>query len=177
MGLFLHLHSPASLLLQNWGGPTEGGSVDLEGAVSGNVMDSLTNDRISLAGRLSEASPAGVYLREKGVLAKDFNSYASRRANDEIMARATFANVRLVNRMASRAGPLAVHVPSGREASVFEVAEEYRREGTPLVVVAGKEYVLPLDLKKTRAQRVWGSQERSSSRWKWETWRWEGAHR
>ena len=84
--------------------------------------DSITTDHISPAGNIAKNSPAAKYLKERGVEPKDFNSYGSRRGNDEIMARGTFANVRLINQMASKVGPYAKYVPSGWEASVFEVA-------------------------------------------------------
>ena len=86
-------------------------------------------------------SPAGRYLIEHGVERKDFNSYGSRRGNHEVMVRGTFANVRLRNLLVPGSeGTWTVHLPSGEEGTIFDVAERYRAEGVPLVVLAGKEY-------------------------------------
>lgn len=78
-----------------------------------NVGDSITTDHISPAGKISANSPAARYLESKGVAPKDFNTYGARRGNDEIMARGTFANARLINKMVDKVGPTTVHVPSG----------------------------------------------------------------
>jgi aconitate hydratase len=103
--------------------------------------DSVTTDHISPAGDIAEASPAGRYLKSKGVEKKDFNSYGSRRGNDRVMVRGTFANIRLKNLMVPGVeGGVTVHVPSGERMDIYDAAERYRREGAPLVVVAGKEY-------------------------------------
>ncbi|HXB56869.1 MAG TPA: aconitate hydratase AcnA [Vicinamibacteria bacterium] len=103
--------------------------------------DSVTTDHISPAGDIAEASPAGRYLKSKGVQKKDFNSYGSRRGNDRVMVRGTFANIRLKNLMVPGVeGGVTVHVPSGERMDIYDAAERYRTEGTPLVVVAGKEY-------------------------------------
>jgi aconitate hydratase len=105
------------------------------------VGDSVTTDHISPAGAIKPDSPAGRYLVEHDVERKDFNSYGSRRGNHEVMVRGTFANVRLRNQLVPGSeGTWTVHVPSGDETSIFEAAERYRAEGTPLVVLAGKEY-------------------------------------
>jgi aconitate hydratase len=105
------------------------------------IGDSVTTDHISPAGAIKPDSPAGHYLVEHGVERKDFNSYGSRRGNHEVMVRGTFANVRLRNQLVPGSeGTWTVHVPSGEEMTVFEAAERYRAEGTPLVVLAGKEY-------------------------------------
>jgi aconitate hydratase len=105
------------------------------------VGDSITTDHISPAGAIQPDSPAGQYLLEHGVDRRDFNSYGSRRGNHEVMVRGTFANVRLRNLLApDREGPWTVHHPSGNTISVFAAAERYRLAGTPLLVVAGKEY-------------------------------------
>ncbi len=105
------------------------------------VGDSVTTDHISPAGAIKPDSPAGKYLVEHGVVRKDFNSYGSRRGNHEVMVRGTFANVRLKNLLVDRAeGTWTVHVPSGKEMTIFEASERYLAEGTPLVVIAGKEY-------------------------------------
>ncbi|CDI83749.1 aconitate hydratase, putative [Eimeria praecox] len=102
--------------------------------------DSITTDHISPAGRIEKNSPAGRYLLAKGVTQRDFNSYGSRRGNDEVMTRGTFANIRLVNKLASCAGPVTKHIPSGKEMPVYDAAELYRETHTPLIVIAGKEY-------------------------------------
>ena len=106
-----------------------------------SIGDSVTTDHISPAGAIKPDSPAGRYLVEHGVERKDFNSYGSRRGNHEVMVRGTFANVRLRNLLVPGSeGTWTVHVPSGEEMTIFEAAELYRSEGTPLVVLAGKEY-------------------------------------
>ncbi|AGA80246.1 aconitate hydratase AcnA [Echinicola vietnamensis] len=102
--------------------------------------DSITTDHISPAGAFAESSPAGQYLVGRGVEKKDFNSYGSRRGNDEVMVRGTFANVRIKNQLASREGGYTTHIPSGEEMTVFEASEKYQKDDTPLVVLAGKEY-------------------------------------
>jgi aconitate hydratase len=105
------------------------------------VGDSVTTDHISPAGAIRPDSPAGRYLVEHGVERKDFNSYGSRRGNHEVLLRGTFANVRLKNLLVPGSeGTWTVHVPSGEEMTIYEAAERYRGEGTPLVVIAGKEY-------------------------------------
>jgi aconitate hydratase len=115
---------------------------DIEGArVLVRVGDSITTDHISPAGSIKVDSPAGVYLRERGVEPVDFNSYGSRRGNHEVMMRGTFANIRLRNEMApGTEGSFTTHLPSGEVTSVYEAAERYRAEDTPLAVLAGKEY-------------------------------------
>jgi len=102
--------------------------------------DSVTTDHISPAGNIAKSSVAARFLGENGVEAKDFNSYGSRRGNDLVMARGTFANVRLINKMVEKNGPFALHVPSGETLAVFDAAERYQKEGKQLVVIAGKEY-------------------------------------
>jgi aconitate hydratase A / 2-methylisocitrate dehydratase len=103
--------------------------------------DSVTTDHISPAGAIRPDSPAGRYLVEHGVERKDFNSYGSRRGNHEVMVRGTFANVRLKNLLVRGSeGTWTVHVPSGDEMTIFEASERYLAEGTPLIVIAGKEY-------------------------------------
>lgn len=74
-------------------------------------------------------SPASRYLKERGVEPIDFNSYGSRRGNDEVMSRGTFANVRLINKMVDKTGPTTIHVPTGEERAVFDVANEYIMNG------------------------------------------------
>jgi len=115
---------------------------DIEGArVLAVLGDSVTTDHISPAGDIAEASPAGRYLKSKGVAKADFNSYGSRRGNDRVMVRGTFANIRLKNLMVPGVeGGVTVHVPSGERLDIYDAAERYRAEGVPLVVIAGKEY-------------------------------------
>jgi aconitate hydratase len=103
--------------------------------------DSVTTDHISPAGAIRPDSPAGQYLIESGVDRREFNSYGARRGNHEVMVRGTFANVRLRNQLVPGSeGTWTVHVPSGEEGTIFDVAERYRAEGTPTIVLAGKEY-------------------------------------
>jgi aconitate hydratase len=105
------------------------------------IGDSVTTDHISPAGSIKPDSPAGRYLVEHAVERRDFNSYGSRRGNHEVMVRGTFANVRLRNELVPGSeGTWTVHVPSGEETTIFEAAERYRKEETPLIVLAGKEY-------------------------------------
>jgi aconitate hydratase len=115
---------------------------DIEGArILAVLGDTVTTDHISPAGDIPLDSPAGRYLVSKGLEKKDFNSYGSRRGNDRVMVRGTFANIRLKNQMVPGVeGGVTVHVPSGERMTIFDAAERYRAEGTPLVVVAGKEY-------------------------------------
>ncbi len=102
---------------------------------------SITTDHISPAGAIMEASPAGDYLKSKGVMKQDFNSYGSRRGNHEVMMRGTFANIRLRNLLApGTEGGWTTFQPSGEQMSIFDAAMKYQAEGTPLVVLAGKEY-------------------------------------
>jgi aconitate hydratase len=103
--------------------------------------DSVTTDHISPAGDIALKSPAGRFLQARGVLKADFNSYGSRRGNDRVMVRGTFANIRLKNAMVPGVeGGVTLHVPSGERMDIYDAAERYRSEGTPLVVLAGKEY-------------------------------------
>ncbi|MGE5274040.1 MAG: aconitate hydratase AcnA [Verrucomicrobiota bacterium] len=103
--------------------------------------DSVTTDHISPAGSIKPDGPAGRYLVEHGVERKEFNSYGSRRGNHEVLVRGTFANVRLRNLLVPGSeGTWTVHLPSGEEGSIFDVSARYLAEGTPLVVLAGKEY-------------------------------------
>jgi aconitate hydratase len=103
--------------------------------------DSVTTDHISPAGDIAEASPAGRFLKAAGVEKRDFNSYGSRRGNDRVMVRGTFANIRLKNLMVPGVeGGVTVHQPSGERMDIYDAAERYRREGVSLVVLAGKEY-------------------------------------
>ena len=102
--------------------------------------DSVTTDHISPAGAFNEHSPAGEYLISKGVERKDFNSYGSRRGNDEVMVRGTFANVRIKNQLVTKEGGFTKYLPTGEEMSVYNAAMKYKETNTPLVVLAGKEY-------------------------------------
>ena len=103
--------------------------------------DSVTTDHISPAGAIRPDSPAGHYLEEHGVARADFNSYGARRGNHEVMIRGTFANVRLRNLLVPGSeGTWTVHLPSGEEMTIFDAAQRYLAEGTPLIVIAGKEY-------------------------------------
>jgi aconitate hydratase len=105
------------------------------------IGDSVTTDHISPAGAIKPESPAGKYLIERGVERKDFNSYGSRRGNHEVMVRGTFANVRLKNLLVPGSeGTWTVHVPSGEEMTIYDASVRYQEEGTPLIVIAGKEY-------------------------------------
>ncbi|OXB81750.1 UNVERIFIED_CONTAM: hypothetical protein H355_010311 [Colinus virginianus] len=105
-----------------------------------NFGDSVTTDHISPAGNIARNSPAARYLTSRGLTPREFNSYGSRRGNDAVMARGTFANIRLVNKFIDKQGPQTVHFPSGETLDVFDAAERYRQAGHPLIVLAGKEY-------------------------------------
>jgi aconitate hydratase len=103
--------------------------------------DSVTTDHISPAGSIASNSPAATYLVEKGVQPKDFNSYGSRRGNHEVMMRGTFANIRLRNALAGGVeGGWTRHLPTGKIMAIYDAAMRYQQEGTPLVILAGKEY-------------------------------------
>ena len=115
---------------------------DIAGARALAVLgDSVTTDHISPAGSIAADSPAGKYLIAHGVQPKDFNSYGARRGNHEVMMRGTLANIRLKNLMVPGVeGGFTAHQPDGERMTIFEASERYRKEGTPLVVIAGKEY-------------------------------------
>jgi len=115
---------------------------DIHGARALGVFgDSITTDHISPAGAIKKDSPAGRFLIEKGVQPKDFNSYGSRRGNDDVMVRGTFANIRIKNQMLDNVeGGYTLHVPSGEQLAIYDAAMKYKAEKTPLVVLAGKEY-------------------------------------
>ena len=109
--------------------------------VLGVFGDSITTDHISPAGNIAADSPAGKFLQERGVQPKDFNQYGTRRGNDLVMARGTFANIRLKNMMvAPKEGNWAKHQPDGAVMSIFDAAMKYKEEGVPSIVLAGKEY-------------------------------------
>jgi aconitate hydratase len=115
---------------------------DVKGArVLALLGDSVTTDHISPAGDIAKTSPAAKYLVAQGVQPVDFNSYGARRGNHEVMMRGTFANIRLRNLLApGTEGGVTVHVPTGEQMSIFDAAMRYKQEGTPLVILAGKEY-------------------------------------
>ena len=115
---------------------------DVKGArVLALLGDSVTTDHISPAGDIAKTSPAAKYLVSQGVQPVDFNSYGARRGNHEVMMRGTFANIRLRNLLApGTEGGVTVHVPSGEQMSIFDAAMRYKQDGTPLVILAGKEY-------------------------------------
>ncbi len=103
--------------------------------------DSVTTDHISPAGSIPKDSPAGRYLIERGVQPKDFNSYGARRGNHEVMMRGTFANIRLRNALVPGVeGGYTVYFPTGEQTSIYDAAMRYQQDGTPLIVLAGKEY-------------------------------------
>jgi aconitate hydratase len=121
----------------------EAGTIeDIHGAnVLGLFGDSITTDHISPAGSIKKDSPAGRFLISKGVEPKDFNSYGSRRGNDDVMVRGTFANIRIKNLMLDGVeGGYTLHVPSGEQLAIYDAAMKYKASKTPLVVFAGKEY-------------------------------------
>ncbi|XP_050204362.1 aconitate hydratase, cytoplasmic [Mercurialis annua] len=106
-----------------------------------NFGDSITTDHISPAGSIQKDSPAAKFLLERGVERKDFNSYGSRRGNDEVMARGTFANIRIVNKLLNgEVGPKTVHIPTGEKLYVFDAASRYKEAGHDTIVLAGAEY-------------------------------------
>jgi aconitase A len=115
---------------------------DISGArVLVSVGDSVTTDHISPAGSIPTASPAGKYLQEQGVTPRDFNSYGARRGNHEVMVRGTFANIRLRNQLVpGKEGYWTAYLPSGEEMTIYDASMRYQAEGTPLMVIAGKEY-------------------------------------
>ncbi len=117
-------------------------SIGVEGArILAVLGDSVTTDHISPAGAIQPDSPAGHYLQQHGVDVADFNSYGSRRGNHEVMMRGTFANIRIRNEMVPGVeGGYTQHIPSDEQLSIYDAAVRYEGEGTPLVVVGGKEY-------------------------------------
>ena len=121
---------------------TPGAIAELKGARALGVFgDSVTTDHISPAGSIKKSSPAGKFLLESGVAFEDFNSYGSRRGNDRVMTRGTFANVRIKNLMlGGEEGGNTLLQPEGTKLSIFDAAAEYRKRGIPLVIIAGQEY-------------------------------------
>ncbi len=113
---------------------------DIHGAkVLAKLGDSVTTDHISPAGAIKATAPAGLYLTEHGIERRDFNSYGSRRGNHEVMIRGTFANIRLRNQLAPGTEG-GVTVKDGKEMSIYDASREYIAEGTPLIILGGKEY-------------------------------------
>jgi aconitate hydratase len=121
---------------------TPGAIGDIQGARALAVLgDSVTTDHISPAGNIAKSSAAAKYLIGQGVQAADFNSYGARRGNHEVMMRGTFANIRLRNLLLpGTEGSVTLHIPSGEQLSIFDAAMRYKSTGTPLVILAGKEY-------------------------------------
>jgi aconitate hydratase len=115
---------------------------DIAGARAMGIFgDSITTDHISPAGNIKKDSPAGRFLQERGVKPVDFNSYGSRRGNDDVMVRGTFANIRIKNLMlGGEEGGNTIHYPSKEKLAIYDAAMKYKAEGVPLVVFAGKEY-------------------------------------
>lgn len=106
-----------------------------------NLGDFITTDHISPAGSIAKNSPAARYLESRGVSRDDWNSYGARRGNDEVMARGTFANIRLVNKlMGGKPGPKTVHHPSGEVLDIFDASARYLESKTPLIILAGEQY-------------------------------------
>ncbi|XP_078532113.1 cytoplasmic aconitate hydratase isoform X1 [Lissotriton helveticus] len=105
-----------------------------------NLGDSVTTDHISPAGNIARNSPAAQYLTSKGLTPREFNSYGSRRGNDAVMARGTFANIRLFNKFLNKQAPQTIHFPTKETIPIFDAAERYQQSGLPLIILAGKEY-------------------------------------
>jgi aconitate hydratase len=105
-----------------------------------NLGDSVTTDHISPAGSIARNSAAARYLAGRGLVPRDFNSYGARRGHDSVMARGTFANIRLVNKFLNKPGARTIHIPSGEEMDIFDVAQRYKTENTPVIILTGKEY-------------------------------------
>ncbi|NLI00452.1 MAG: aconitate hydratase AcnA, partial [Chthonomonadales bacterium] len=119
-----------------------GAAPDIRGARAlAYLGDSVTTDHISPAGSIKANSPAGKWLIERGIGPAQFNSYGSRRGHDEVMTRGTFANVRIRNKLVPDIeGGFTLHIPTGETMPIFDAAERYREAGTPLIVIAGREY-------------------------------------
>lgn len=105
-----------------------------------NLGDSVTTDHISPAGNIARNSPAARYLTSRGLNPRDYNSYGSRRGNDAVMARGTFANIRLFNKFLNKQAPQTIHLPTAETLDVFDAADRYQQSRIPLIVLAGKEY-------------------------------------
>jgi aconitate hydratase len=115
---------------------------DIKGAkVLAKLGDSVTTDHISPAGAIKSTAPGGLYLTEHNIDRPDFNTYGSRRGNHEVMVRGTFANIRLRNQLApGTEGGVTVTQPGGEQMSIYDASQQYQADGTPLVVLGGKEY-------------------------------------
>lgn len=123
----------------------------LDAKVLVKVGDSVTTDHISPAGAIAPDSPAAAYLLDHEIQQAAFNSYGSRRGNDQVMVRGTFANIRLRNQLApGTEGGITTYLPTGEQMSIFEASRKYKRSGTPLIVLAGKEY-------ETGSSRDWAA--------------------
>jgi len=134
-----YIHEPP--FFQNFS--MEPGQIEeIRGALALGIFgDSVTTDHISPAGAIKATSPAGEYLKSRGIQPEDFNSYGSRRGNDLVMTRGTFANVRIKNLMVpGTEGGITLHQPSGEQMSIFDAAMKYAETKTPLVILAGHEY-------------------------------------
>ncbi|XP_075066982.1 cytoplasmic aconitate hydratase isoform X1 [Mixophyes fleayi] len=105
-----------------------------------NLGDSVTTDHISPAGNIARNSPAARYLTNRNLTPREFNSYGSRRGNDAVMARGTFANIRLFNKFINKQAPLTIHFPSNETVDIFDAAEKYQEAGHNLIILTGKEY-------------------------------------
>ncbi|XP_015175762.1 PREDICTED: cytoplasmic aconitate hydratase-like [Polistes dominula] len=105
-----------------------------------NLGDSVTTDHISPAGSIARNSPAARYLASRGLTPKEFNSYGSRRGNDAVMVRGTFANIRLLNKFIGKPGPRTIYIPTNEEMDIFDAAEKYKKDNIPLICLVGKEY-------------------------------------
>jgi aconitate hydratase len=102
--------------------------------------DSITTDHISPAGSIARNSPAAKFLTAKGLAPREFNSYGSRRGNDEIMTRGTFANIRIVNKLMDAPGPKTIFLPTNQQMDIFDAAQSYKENNIPIILLAGKEY-------------------------------------
>lgn len=105
-----------------------------------NLGDSITTDHISPAGSIAKNSSGAKYLEARGVKREDWNTYGSRRGNDEVMVRGTFANIRLLNKFIGKAAPKTIHFPSEEVLDIFDASEKYKQENVPLVILAGEQY-------------------------------------
>ncbi len=140
MGARLHLH-PQGAVLRRHARPAGPGRGHRNARVLAVLGDSVTTDHISPAGSIKANGPAGKYLTDHGVKPADFNSYGSRRGNHEVMVRGTFANVRLRNKLApGTEGGVTRLLPEGEPMSIFDASVKYAERGTPLIILAGKEY-------------------------------------
>lgn len=135
-----YIHNPPFFASMKMELPTRG---DIKGAYCLlSLGDSVTTDHISPAGDIAKSSSAAKYLNERGIQKNDFNTYGARRGNDLVMARGTFANTRLANRVvgAGATGPVTIHIPTGEQMPIYEASARYIEAGLALVILAGKEY-------------------------------------